>query len=80
MVKYSTLVSSGDLIDAALLVGAYFSQVDTSTENAIQDYNFTPESLGQNHFEDIDQTTFALLTQDADNGYYNLIGNVAKEF
>lgn len=78
VVKYSTLVSSGDLIDAALLVGAYFSQVDTSTENAIQDYNFTPESLGQNHFEDIDQTTFALLTQDADNGYYNLIGNVAN--
>lgn len=78
VVKYSTLVSSGDLVDAALLVGAYFSQVDTSTEDAIQDYNFTPESLGQNHFEDIDQTTFALLTQTADNGYYNLIGNVAN--
>lgn len=78
VVKYSTLVVSGDLIDAALLVGAYFSKVDTSTENAIQDYNFTPESLGQNHFEDIDQTTFALLTQTAVNGYYNLIGNVAN--
>lgn len=78
VVKYSTLVSSGDLVDAALLVGAYFSQVDTSTEDAIQDYNFTPESLGQNHFEDIDQATFALLTQTADNGYYNLIGNVAN--
>lgn len=78
VVKYSTLVVSGDLIDAALLVGAYFSQVDTSVENAIQDYNFTPESLGQNHFEDIDQTTFALLTQNAENGYYNLIGNVAN--
>lgn len=78
VVKYSTLVSSGDLVDAALLVGAYFSQIDTSVEGAIQDYNFTPEQLGSGYFEDIDQATFASLVRTPDNGYYNVICNVAN--
>lgn len=79
VVKYSTLVSSGDLVDAALLVGAYFSQVDTSLEGAIQDYNFTPEQLGSNYFEDIDQATFTSLVRTPTNGYYNVICNVANK-
>ena len=78
VVKYSTLTTSGDLIDAALLVGAYFSRIDTGVENAIQDYNFTPEVFGENTFEDITQEEFELLTQDAENGYYNVIGKVAN--
>lgn len=78
-VKYSTLVSSGDLVDAALLIGAYFSQIDMSEEGAIEDYNFTPETLGTGHFEDIDQATFTALTRTVTNGYYNVICNVANK-
>lgn len=78
-VQYSTLTSQGDLVDAALLIGAYFSQIDPSVQGAIEDYNFTVENFGSGHFEDLDQTTFALLTQNAANGYYNVICNVANK-
>lgn len=77
-VKYSTLVAAGDLVDAALLIGAYFSQVDVGSNGAIQDYNFTPEFIGTGHFEDIDQATFVKLNNNATNGNYNVIGKVAN--
>lgn len=77
-VKYSTLVNSGDLVDAALLIGAFFSQVDVTQNGAIQDYNFHTEFLGEEWFEDINQETFNLLTNNKTNGSYNLIGKVAN--
>lgn len=77
-VKYSTLVNASDLVDAALLIGAYFSQIDVSSNGAIRDYNFTPESLGTAWFEDIDQVTFNLLNNNVTNGNYNFIGKVAN--
>lgn len=79
VVKYSTLDVSGELIDAALLVGAYFSQIDTSVSDPIEDYNFTPEVLGSEHFEDVDQATFNKLVRSPATGYYNFIGNVANK-
>lgn len=79
VLKYSTLVNSGNLIDAALLVGAYFSKIDVSAGDAILDYNFTAETLGSDHFEDVDQATFVLLNRTPTNGYYNFIGNVANK-
>lgn len=77
-VKYSTLSNDGDLVDAALLIGAYFSRVDVSLNSAIQDYNFTPEVFGTSHFEDIDQADFVLLNNNPTNGNYNFIGKVAN--
>lgn len=78
VVKYSNVSSAGNLLDAALLVGAYFSQIDTSEVDSIKDYNFTPENLNGGQFEDIDQSTFDSLINTPTNGYYNVICKVAN--
>lgn len=77
-VKYSTLTNTGELVDAALLIGAYFSQIDVNYNDAIKDYNFTSELLGVSHFEDVNQATFILLNNNQVNGNYNFIGKVAN--
>lgn len=77
-VKYSTVEVSGDLVDTALLIGAYFSKVDVNENGALKDYNFTPEVLEGNWFEDISQATFGLLNNNVTNGNYNVIGKVAS--
>lgn len=38
---------SGKIIDAALLIGAYFTQVNLNTAESIKDYCYTPEKLLQ---------------------------------
>ena len=78
IVKYSTYSVSGTVVDAALLVGAYYSQIDVSSGDKILDYNFTEEVLGDNYFEDINQATFVQLHDTPTNGYYNFIGKVAN--
>lgn len=78
VVKYSTLVNSGNLVDLALLVGAYFSQIDVTANDPILDYNFTTESVG-GHYEDISQATFVTLNNTPSNGYYNFIGKVSNK-
>lgn len=80
VIKYSTYQApSGGLIDAALLVGAYYSQIDTSEADSILDYNFTPEHLGSDYFEDLSQEEFTNLIRNPANGYYNVICNVANK-
>ncbi len=79
VVKYSTYKDAGKLIDAALLVGAYFSRVDTGEFGAIRDYNFTQELLGEGHFEDVSQSTFNILNGSTEKGYYNFIGKVSNK-
>ena len=78
VVKYSTHLVSGSLVDAALLVGAFYSKIDVSAGDEILDYNFTEENLGAGYFEDIDQSTFVSLHDTPTNGYYNFIGKVAN--
>lgn len=79
VVKYSTQTVDGSLVDVALLVGAYFSQIDPSVGDEINDYNFTPEILGENSFEDLSQADFTSLINTPTNGYYNVICNVANK-
>lgn len=77
-VKYSTLTVGGEFVDAALTIGAYFAKIDVSLSDPIRDYNFTPEVLGSNYFEDVDQETFDKLVRTPSEGLFNFIGNVAN--
>lgn len=84
--KYCTKVggSNVQLIDAALLVGAYFSQVNLDGTETIKDYNFTEEKLegitDRDASEDLTQAQFDALVKNENNeGYYNVIDKVGNK-
>lgn len=77
-VKYSTYTAGGELVDAALVIGSYFAKIDIDLNDPINDYNFTPESIGSGYFEDVNQTTLDELIHTESNGYYNFVGNIAN--
>ena len=82
-VKYCTKTVGSDLIDAALLIGAYFSNIDLDTENSIKDYSYTKENLvgidQDTAAEDLSQSDFdAMIKNDGNTGFYNVIDSVGS--
>lgn len=83
--KYSTKVggTNAALLDTALLVGAYFSQVNLDGTNTIKDYAYTEEKLINiegSASEDLTQEEFDDLVKNEDNdGYYNVIDTVGNK-
>lgn len=44
-VKFTSKLNNGKVIDAALLIGAYFTQVNLNNVETIKDYCYTPEEI-----------------------------------
>ncbi|MEG1565343.1 MAG: hypothetical protein RR342_01195 [Bacilli bacterium] len=84
IIKYCTKTYNTVLIDAALLVGAYFSQINLDGTDTIKDYAFTSENLTgiteDSASEDVTQSVFNnLVNNPNDEGYYNLIDSVGSQ-
>lgn len=82
-VKYCTKTVTSDLVDAALLIGAYFSKIDLDSEKSIKDYSYTREVLvgidEKFSEEDISQDDFDKLVKNEGNtGFYNIIDKVGS--
>lgn len=83
IVKYCTKTSDSNLVDAALLVGAYFSQIDLDEADSIKDYCYTKETLTgiaeSSASENVTQEQFNLLVKNENGeGYYNFIDSVGS--
>lgn len=91
VVKYCTKTDENiRLVDAALLVGAYFSQVNLDGTDTIRDYAYTEEGLigigedesgkPNNAAENLTQAEYEALVNNASNqGYYNVIDRVGNK-
>lgn len=84
IVKYSTKTKSNVLIDTALLVGAYFSQVNLDGTDTIKDYAYTEEKLTDiaedSASEELSQENFDnIINNDNQEGYYNVIDSVGSK-
>ena len=85
--KYCTKTggSNTKLIDAALLVGAYFSQVNLDGTETVKDYSYTAEKLigigdDEDASEDLSQAQYEELVNNSDGqGYYNVIDKVGNK-
>ena len=85
VVKYSTKTYDSSPIDAALLIGAYFSKINLNDADTIKDYCYTKEKLiNQDIAENVSQDEFDVLVKNENGqGYYNfddLIGNDTVNF
>ena len=83
VVKYCTKTYNEKVLDAALLVGAYFSKVDLDKADSIKDYCYTEEKLyrtdDDKSEEELTQTDFdALVKNKNEEGYYNVIDKIAN--
>lgn len=84
IVKYTTKTVDASIIDAGLLIGAYFSKLNLDGSDTVKDYSYTREKLilpdGADYAEeDIDDTDFENMINDANGGgYYNFIGRVGN--
>lgn len=83
VVKYCTKTYDAKILDAALLVGAYFSKVDLDKADSIKDYCYTREELygteDNKSEEDLTQTEFDNLVKNENGeGYYNVIDKIAN--
>ena len=83
IVKYCTKVVNDGIIDAGLLIGAYFSQMNLDGTDTIKDYDYTAEKLiipdleGDYAEDDLDDADFERMVNNTDGtGYYNFIGVV----
>lgn len=83
-IKYSTAqlstgVATTAYVDAALLIGAYFSKVELDGSNTIEDYCYTKEYITDNSgnvlFEDVDNDLYDTLIEKN----YNFIGQIGTE-
>lgn len=84
IVKYSTKTKSNVLIDTALLVGAYFSQVNLDGTDTIKDYAYTEEKLTDiaedSASEELSQENFDnMINNNNQEGYYNVIDSVGSK-
>lgn len=84
VVKYCTKTVNNTVIDAALLVGAYFSKIDLNGSNTIKDYSYTAERLigiaEKDYAENISQEDFEEMINNANNnGYYNVIDAIGSK-
>jgi len=82
-VKYSTKTYDSLPLDSALLIGAYFSQIDLSGVDTIKDYSYTEEKLlavdQDSYLENVTQLEFEALTKNEGNtGYYNFIDGIGN--
>ena len=87
-VKYCTKTDSqNNLIDSALLIGAYFSKINLDGANTIKDYAYTREQLIGINGITINPSEDELTEQEFDDlinngttngGYYNLINTVGN--
>ena len=90
-VKFTSKTVDSNLVDAALLIGAYFSSVNLDDADSVKDYCYTKESMpvygtvnGQTVLvddgsENATQETFDALIKNEDNqGYYNFIDKIGN--
>lgn len=83
IVKYCTKTYDAKILDAALLVGAYFSKIDLDKTDSIKDYCYTSEKLYGTEDgiseENLTQQDFDSLVKNGnDEGYYNVIDKIAN--
>lgn len=83
IVKYCTKTYNAKILDAALLVGAYFSKIDLDKTDSIKDYCYTSEKLYGTEDgiseENLTQQDFDSLVKNGnDEGYYNVIDKIAN--
>ena len=82
IVKYCTKTFNNNLIDAALLIGAYLSKINLDGADTIKDYSYTREVINGitgDAAENVSQEQFEQLTGNADGqGYYNFIDKIGN--
>lgn len=75
-VKYCTKTIASDatqrVVDAALLIGAYYSQVDLNGSETIKDYCYTSETL-DNYFQESTDRDFDSGKEDVTDAQYNTL-------
>lgn len=83
-IKYCTKKINATTIDAALLIGAYFTKINLNESEAIKDYCYTAETLvdlavGEDASENVTQAEYELLIKRNYN-FIDTIGNNVINF